>query len=106
MCGRSNVCAEGKLKLLKPVLREMYRRVAKVTTQVNHARAEWESFQNDLRQNQFDEHLREKVCRCIEESIKWLGLEENILAQKCKIEWLQLVGGNNSYFHASVKDKN
>lgn len=32
-------------------------------------------------------------------------LEESVLRQKAKIEWLKLGDGNNSYFHAYLKAK-
>lgn len=41
-----------------------------------------------------------------EELRKWTDLEEKILAQRSKINWLQLEDGNNAYFHAIVKGKN
>lgn len=33
-------------------------------------------------------------------------MEEQILQQKSKVEWLKLGDGNNSFFHATVKEKN
>lgn len=35
-----------------------------------------------------------------------MQIEEDILSQKSKVEWLKLGDGNNSYLHASLKDKN
>lgn len=35
-----------------------------------------------------------------------IGIEEKILAQKCKINWPKLGDGNNAFFHAAVREKN
>jgi hypothetical protein len=45
------------------------------------------------------------VKACTEEVIKWSEMEEQMLMQKSKIEWLRLGDGNNHYFHASLKAK-
>jgi hypothetical protein len=47
------------------------------------------------------QHVKE----CTEEVIKWCDLEEQMLQQRAKIEWLRLGDGNNKYFHASIKAK-
>jgi hypothetical protein len=46
-----------------------------------------------------------QVKNCTEEVIKWCDMEEQMLRQKAKIEWLKLGDGNNRYFHASIKAK-
>ncbi|XP_058776165.1 uncharacterized protein LOC131650474 [Vicia villosa] len=33
-------------------------------------------------------------------------MEENILKQKAKIDWLKLDDGNNSFFHNSIRERN
>ncbi|CAL5200202.1 unnamed protein product [Lathyrus oleraceus] len=45
----------------------------------------------------------EEVKRCTKDVIKWNDLEEKVLKQRAKIEWLKLGDGNNSYIHASFK---
>ncbi|XP_019258094.1 PREDICTED: uncharacterized protein LOC109236376 [Nicotiana attenuata] len=37
---------------------------------------------------------------------KWLRVEESILKQKSRIQWLKLGDGNNAYFYASMKNRN
>jgi hypothetical protein len=45
------------------------------------------------------------VKECTEEVIMWCDLEEQMLQQRAKIDWLRLSDGNNKYFHASIKAK-
>lgn len=37
---------------------------------------------------------------------KWIRVEESILKQKSRIQWLKLGDGNNAYFYASMKNRN
>jgi hypothetical protein len=46
-----------------------------------------------------------QVKNCTEEVIKWCDIEEQMLRQRAKIDWLKLGDGNNRYFHASIKAK-
>jgi hypothetical protein len=46
-----------------------------------------------------------QVKHCTEEVIRWNDIEEQMLRQKAKIDWLKLGDGNNRYFHASIKAK-
>lgn len=70
------------------------------------ARAELEKAQQELGGNIFDRCLIEKEVEKKSELRKWLEVEEKIMAQKAKINWLNLGDGNNKYFHAAVKEKN
>jgi len=36
---------------------------------------------------------------------KWLNIEESIMKQKSRVQWLQLGDGNTTYFHASLKNR-
>lgn len=46
------------------------------------------------------------VKTCTEEVLKWSQIEEHILRQRAKINWLRLRDGNNRYSYAHVKAKN
>jgi hypothetical protein len=50
-------------------------------------------------------HCLLEVKKYTEDVIKWNDIEEQMLRQKAKIEWLKLGDGNNKYFHASIKAK-
>ncbi|KAH0776135.1 hypothetical protein KY290_007546 [Solanum tuberosum] len=36
---------------------------------------------------------------------KWLNVEENIIRQKCRVQWLKLGDGNTACFHASLRNR-
>ncbi|WMV50918.1 hypothetical protein MTR67_044303 [Solanum verrucosum] len=38
-------------------------------------------------------------------SEKWLNIEESIVKQKSRVQWLQLGDENTTYFHASLKTR-
>ena len=40
-----------------------------------------------------------------EKFIQLIQMEEDILMQKSKVNWLKLGDSNNAYFHATVKEK-
>ncbi|XP_058776142.1 uncharacterized protein LOC131650449 [Vicia villosa] len=40
-----------------------------------------------------------------DEIMKWQDMEEKVLQQKSKIEWIKLGDGNNHFLHASLKAK-
>lgn len=46
-----------------------------------------------------------KVKKYTDELIYFQELEENVLRQKAKIDWLKLGDGNNSFFYATVKSR-
>lgn len=43
------------------------------------------------------------VKHCTDEVHKWSGIEEDIMRQRVKINWLRLGDGNNRFFHAYLK---
>ncbi|XP_006576020.1 uncharacterized protein [Glycine max] len=47
----------------------------------------------------------DKVKMCTETVIRWNEIDEEILQQRSKLDWLKLGDGNNAYFHASIRAK-
>lgn len=47
--------------------------------------------------------LDEKECKA--EFGKWLSIEENIMMQKSRVQWLKLGDANTSYVHACLKSR-
>lgn len=43
--------------------------------------------------------------KCSENLIHLNDIEEKVLSQPAKINWIRMGDGNNSYFHASIKSK-
>ena len=46
-----------------------------------------------------------KCKKCTETMIRWNEIDEEILQQRSKLDWLKLGDGNNAYFHASIRAK-
>ena len=43
--------------------------------------------------------------KCSDALIGWQEVEEKVLMQRSKLNWLQLGDGNNKYFHVSIKSR-
>ncbi|CAI8595559.1 unnamed protein product [Vicia faba] len=54
----------------------------------------------------FDTGALNQVKTCTDTIMNISQLEEDMLKQKAKLDWLNLGDGNNSYFHASIKERN
>ncbi|XP_058784212.1 uncharacterized protein LOC131658983 [Vicia villosa] len=91
----------GKLQRLKPELKQF----SKGLTNMEQARKDLEQAQIDLSLNNMDGSRISKVKSCTEEVIGLHDLEEQMLIQRSKIDWLRLSDDNISYFHASIKAK-
>lgn len=59
-----------------------------------------------MTQNMFDKVAIDQVKRHTDQVIHLNQMEESILMQKAKVNWLRLGDNNNSYFHASIMEKN
>ncbi|KAF1880054.1 hypothetical protein Lal_00022183 [Lupinus albus] len=94
-----------KLKRLQGVLRNLSKPITNVKQNITKARHNLLMAQLELNNDRMNGEIIEKVKKYSEELIKLNELEENILKQKSKIEWLKLGDGNTSYFYASLKSK-
>lgn len=61
--------------------------------------------QNNLFHDRMNIKLIDKVKDCTKEVLSLSNIEEQVLKQKYKVEWLRLEDGNNTYFHAFLKAK-
>ncbi|XP_058761003.1 uncharacterized protein LOC131634365 [Vicia villosa] len=94
-----------KLKRLQKVMRILNRPVNSLNQDILKTREELNNAQQDLNVNLMDKDRILKVQRITARLIDLSDLEEKVLRQKTKIEWLRLGDGNKSYFHASLKTK-
>ncbi|XP_058746346.1 uncharacterized protein LOC131619245 [Vicia villosa] len=95
-----------KLKNQQPILHKLNKKYTNIQQQIQQARRVLEQAQNDLNSNLFDAQAIEHVKHCTDQLTRLNQLEESILLQKSKVTWLTLGDRNNSFFHASVKEKN
>ncbi|PNY02575.1 hypothetical protein L195_g025887 [Trifolium pratense] len=94
-----------KLLRLQPVIRKLSRPVTSINITLEKARENLRQAHSRLLQDRMNPLNIIAVKEYTEEVIKWSDMEEQMLQQKAKIEWLRLGDGNNKYFHASIKTK-
>lgn len=73
-----------------------------IDPQLKCTQEEMYKFQEARRLNWNDAYLAEKEKEATTEYCRLLGLEENLLKEKSRVQWLELGGGNNSFFHRSL----
>ncbi|CAJ2651355.1 unnamed protein product [Trifolium pratense] len=94
-----------KLQRLQPILKEISKPLSDVKLQISKARENLLKAQLDLGLDRMNADKIEVVKQCNDDLLNWQEIEEKILKQKSKLEWLKLGDGNNSYFHASIKTR-
>ncbi|XP_058776967.1 uncharacterized protein LOC131651319 [Vicia villosa] len=72
---------------------------------ITRARDRLDEAHHHLEQDLMNRDRIHKVQVYTTELLTLTELEEKVLKQKSKIDWLKLGDGNNSYFHASLKSK-
>jgi hypothetical protein len=94
-----------KLLRLQPVQRKLSKPITGIDITLTKARDHLIQAHKLLLLDRMNPHHIMQLKRCTEEVIKWSDMEEQMLRQKSKIDWLRLGDGNNRYFHASLKAK-
>lgn len=92
-----------KLKATKARLKEWNRTIfGMIDPQLKHAREELYNIQDAHRQNWDDSNLAVMEKEVAVEYSRVLELEESLLRQKSRFQWLELGDANNSFFHRSL----
>ncbi|KAI5424694.1 hypothetical protein KIW84_030759 [Lathyrus oleraceus] len=78
---------------------------AMANNQLQAARDDLNKGQQNLSQDRMNDEKIRKVKGCTEEVLKWRNIEEQVLRQRAKLDWLRWGDGNNVYFHATIKAK-
>ncbi|XP_058762598.1 uncharacterized protein LOC131635980 [Vicia villosa] len=95
-----------KLSMLQRNLKPLIRKYSDIQLQILKARHELELAQDNLSHNLFDKTALDRVKIFTDQVIQLNQMEETILMQKAKVDWLKLGDNNNAYFHASIREKN
>ncbi|XP_070010516.1 uncharacterized protein [Nicotiana sylvestris] len=69
-------------------------------------RGELQRIQVQMRDPNHSEALKNDEKDLKEKLEKWSAIEESLLKQKSRIQWLMLGDSNSTFFHASIKNKN
>ncbi|XP_058726138.1 uncharacterized protein LOC131597458 [Vicia villosa] len=104
--GRPMVILWHKLRRLQTELKRFGKPSTDVKIKLVKARQELEQVQENLRTNRFNIPAIEEIKRITEEIIHWNTIEESIMQQRTKIDWLIKGDGNTAFFHAYLKSKN
>ncbi|XP_058777013.1 uncharacterized protein LOC131651366 [Vicia villosa] len=95
-----------KLIRLQPVMKALNKAVTEEVRKIQECRDKLDQAQKMLQSDVRNPEYCRMVKHWTEELLKQTELEEKILKQKAKIDWIQLGDGNNAYFFANLKAKN
>lgn len=96
--GTSMFCLWKKLLRRQPNFRGLNKKYNGVASRITKTKAKLDSVQSQLAMDSFNTMLLHKEKECRELLLLLQQTKEEILAQRAKVEWLQLGDGNNSYF--------
>ncbi|GJR30025.1 retrovirus-related pol polyprotein from transposon TNT 1-94 [Tanacetum coccineum] len=94
-----------KLKNLKKPLRKLLFAQGNLNEYVKSLRLELDRVQKDLDADPTNVILREEEAAYVQAFNNALLMQERLLMQKAKIEWLKVGDSNSAYFHKSVKSR-
>ncbi|GKA67000.1 hypothetical protein Tco_0766808 [Tanacetum coccineum] len=105
ICGFHMFRVVKKLKCLKKPLRKLLYEKGNLHANVVRIRADLDSIQASLDVDPFNATLREAEAKCVVEFNQAVLLEERLLKQKAKVQWLAEGDANSAYFHKAVKSR-
>lgn len=94
-----------KLQRLQLVIRGMCKTFNGINQYFGVARVDLALAQSNLLMDKINFQLIDKVKECTKEVLRLSNIEERVLKQKSKVDWLRLGDGNNAYFFSSLKSK-
>ncbi|GJY62450.1 putative RNA-directed DNA polymerase [Tanacetum coccineum] len=94
-----------RLKLLKKPLRKLLFDHGNIHENVKKIRHELDEAQKDLDSDPSNVELREEEAAYLHAYQDAILMEERLLVQKAKIDWLKLGDANTAYFHKVVKSQ-
>jgi len=94
-----------KLKRLRKILGTLSKQFAHTKLQLAKAREDLAEAQDSLVNDRMNKEKIDKVNMCTKTVIRWNEIDEEILQQRSKLDWLKLGDKNNAYFHVSIRAK-
>ncbi|XP_070049964.1 uncharacterized protein LOC142171954 [Nicotiana tabacum] len=96
-----------KMKLLKQGLKKLnVEECSKILEKIQATKNKLQQVQREMRTTDHSEELKSTEKDLKENLEKWVMVEESILKQKSRIQWLNLGDSNATFFHASIKNRN
>lgn len=95
-----------KLKFVKKEVKELHKNsFSEAHTHLEEARKELLAVQELMVENGADELLQRQEKQCIKTLKHWYKVEESILKQKSRVDWLQLGDQNTRFFFSAMKQR-
>ncbi|XP_058775224.1 uncharacterized protein LOC131649480 [Vicia villosa] len=94
-----------KLRRLHPILKKLNKPLVLADQNIKKAGDNMDKTQKDLVNDRLNISKINEVKRLTEELVKWQEIDEKVMNQRAKIEWLKKWDGNNSFFYATIKGK-
>lgn len=94
------------LKRVKKVLKQMHKKnYGHMSLQIDKAREELHEIQNKLSTNPSCSNLHQAEKFCTLHLQKFMQVEESILKQKARVQWLKLGDSNSHFFFHAMKER-
>ncbi|XP_019239250.1 PREDICTED: uncharacterized protein LOC109219260 [Nicotiana attenuata] len=94
-----------KMKAMRHIFRQLNQKEFRVTVgKIDKAREDLQRIQTAMKGN-YDDSLLIEEREALMNLEKWNLIEESILKQKSRAQWIQLADSNSKYFAAVIKDR-
>ncbi|XP_057248239.1 uncharacterized protein LOC130590219 [Beta vulgaris subsp. vulgaris] len=94
------------LKNVKMVLKQLQiNEFSHITNHIKNAREELDLIQTHIQFDRFNIELHNQEQHTISSLRKWLTIEENVMRQKSRLQWLKLGDSNTKVFYAAMKER-
>ncbi|XP_019238759.1 PREDICTED: uncharacterized protein LOC109218817 [Nicotiana attenuata] len=91
------------LQQLKTETKGLNREMTSYEIRLNQIRQQLEYTQINLKLDPFNQDLIEKEKQTLQELEKWSIIEERVLKQKARVNWIDYGDSNSKYFYAQLK---
>lgn len=94
-----------KLKRFQPMIKKMAKPLADNHDNIKQARQDLSQTQMQLEADRMNPSRISKVRKCNDDLVGWQEIEETVLRQRAKLNWMRWGDGNKKYFHATIKSR-
>ncbi|CAK8538353.1 unnamed protein product [Lathyrus sativus] len=92
-----------KLQRLQPHIGKLSKPLAEIHKKIARARNDLNKVHDTLMTDRLDAGKIHMVKKCSDNLIRLQELDDSMVRQRAKVDWLRLSDDNNKYFHASIK---
>lgn len=103
--GQNSHLMWNKLMRLIPIIRKLHKPLMNINSQIELRRSQLNEVHNQLSHDKMNPNIIILEKFLSDDLQKLNDMEEQIMRQKTKIDWIWKGDGNNSYFHVALKRK-